>query len=168
MATSLKSFSQFLKRCTTAASSSVTTIFILPMRSSEHDSNRLNNDIILLGFNWIKSVHEQGQQVCKLTTTSHQVDTPILTGLDQLLGFCQFNLLEINVFSPGSRLPKVDADPRATVLRYLDNKGSDGLDIPPPSGASPGRRHSRQQVKAVDREERNACWRSNVYWSSYE
>ena len=65
-----------------------------------------------------------------LAPTSHQVDIPVLTGLDQLLGFCQFNLLEINVFYPGSRLPKVDADPRATVLRYLDNKGSDGLDIP--------------------------------------
>ena len=65
-----------------------------------------------------------------LAPTSHQVDALILTGLDQLLGFCLFNLLEINVFSPGSRLPKVDADPRATVLRYLDNKGSDGLDIP--------------------------------------
>ena len=138
------------------------------MRSSEHDSNRLNNDIILLGFNWIKSVHEQGQQVCKLTTTSHQVDTPILTGLDQLLGFCQFNLLEINVFSPGSRLPKVDADPRATVLRYLDTKGSNGLDIPLLRGLSWAETQQAQQVKAADRAERNACWRSNVYWSSYE
>ena len=79
-----------------------------------------------------------------LAPTSHQVDIPALTGLDQLLGFCQFNLLEINVFYPGSRLPKVDADPRATVLRYLDNKGSDGL-IYPSSGASPRRRHSRSK-----------------------
>ena len=89
-----------------------------------------------------------------LATTSHQVDTPILAGLDQLLGFCQFNLLEINVFYPGSRLPKVGADPHATVLRYLDNKGSDGLDIPPLRGlswaetqpaASEGSRPSRKE-----------------------
>ncbi|SVD62222.1 uncharacterized protein METZ01_LOCUS415076, partial [marine metagenome] len=33
-----------------------------------------------------------------LAPTSHQVDALILTGLDQLLGFCLFNLLEINVF----------------------------------------------------------------------
>ena len=103
-----------------------------------------------------------------LAPTSHQVDTPILAGLDQLLGFCQFNLLEINVFYPGSRLPKVGADPHATVLRYLDIKGSNGLDIPLLRGLSWAETQQAQQVKAADRAERNACWRSNVYWSSYE
>ena len=102
-----------------------------------------------------------------LAPTSHQVDIPVLTDLDQLLGFCQFNLLEINVFIPAVASQRSMLIPVQPSFVTLITKGATGL-IYPSSGASPRRRHSRQQVKAADRAERNACWRSNVYWSSYE